>query len=217
MYCNTFIYCDENDSKFRAKKLGVMGGGAVMQPHSRAGCPSPIPLATAPRPPRLSCVGGAVAMVPPAAADPSPLVAAAAAATEVGAAACAAKAPKAAPVKVVWVMVDGLGDVDVRAVDALAGASPRRGEEYDSGGCRRAATPLALARTPALDALACAGLNGLVDPVEPGLACGSDTAHLSMLSYAPSTYYVGRGAFESLGAVRSAPRACLPPSRAPVP
>ena len=30
-----------------------------------------------------------------------------------------------------------------------------------------------------------AGLNGLLDPVEPGLACGSDTAHLSLLGYEP--------------------------------
>ena len=30
-----------------------------------------------------------------------------------------------------------------------------------------------------------AGLNGLLDPVEPGLACGSDTAHLSILGYDP--------------------------------
>lgn len=32
---------------------------------------------------------------------------------------------------------------------------------------------------------AAGGLNGLMDPVEPGLACGSDTAHLSILGYEP--------------------------------
>lgn len=32
---------------------------------------------------------------------------------------------------------------------------------------------------------AAAGWNGLLDPVEPGLACGSDTAHLSILGYNP--------------------------------
>ena len=63
-----------------------------------------------------------------------------------------------------------------------------------------AATPLCLVATPALDAVASGGLNGLCDPVRPGLACGSDTAHLSMLGYAPAQYYRGRGAFESLGA-----------------
>lgn len=34
-------------------------------------------------------------------------------------------------------------------------------------------------------AAAAAGHNGLLDPVEPGLACGSDTAHLSLLGYDP--------------------------------
>lgn len=52
-----------------------------------------------------------------------------------------------------------------------------------------------------------------MDPVEAGLACGSDTAHLSLLGYPPDKqeiylrkslkshvrYYRGRGAFESLG------------------
>ena len=41
---------------------------------------------------------------------------------------------------------------------------------------------------------------GLMDPVEPGLACGSDTAHLSLLGYDPKVWYRGRGAFECLGA-----------------
>ena len=39
-----------------------------------------------------------------------------------------------------------------------------------------------------------------MDPVAPGLACGSDTAHLSLLGYDPRGCYRGRGAFESLGA-----------------
>jgi 2,3-diphosphopglycerate-independent phosphoglycerate mutase len=55
------------------------------------------------------------------------------------------------------------------------------------------------AAMPALDALAKRGINGLVDPVEPGLACGSDTAHMSLLGYAPHEYYRGRGAFETMG------------------
>jgi len=38
-----------------------------------------------------------------------------------------------------------------------------------------------------------------MDPVEAGNACGSDTAHLSILGYDPRKYYRGRGAFESMG------------------
>ena len=82
--------------------------------------------------------------------------------------------------KVAWVLVDGLGDV----------GSPELGGR----------TPLQAARVPALDALAAAGLSGLMDPVAPGVACGSDTAHLSLLGYEPRGLYRGRGAFESLGA-----------------
>lgn len=39
-----------------------------------------------------------------------------------------------------------------------------------------------------------------MDPVEPGLACGSDTAHMSLFGYDPRHLYRGRGAFESMGA-----------------
>ncbi|GMH04288.1 hypothetical protein Nepgr_006127 [Nepenthes gracilis] len=61
-------------------------------------------------------------------------------------------------------------------------------------------SPLQAAQLPNLDAIASAGVNGLMDPVEVGLACGSDTAHLSLLGYDPRVYYRGRGAFESMGA-----------------
>lgn len=82
--------------------------------------------------------------------------------------------------RVAFVLIDGLGDVSI----------PRYGYK----------TPLQVAETPSLDAIAAAGVNGLMDPVEPGLACGSDTAHLSLLGYDPRVYYRGRGAFESMGA-----------------
>ncbi|KAF9624778.1 hypothetical protein IFM89_013859 [Coptis chinensis] len=82
--------------------------------------------------------------------------------------------------RVAFVLIDGLGDVSL----------PRFGYR----------TPLQVAKTPNLDAIASAGVNGLMDPVEAGLACGSDTAHLSLLGYDPRVYYRGRGAFESMGA-----------------
>lgn len=82
--------------------------------------------------------------------------------------------------RVAFVLIDGLGDVSL----------PRF--EYR--------TTLEVANTPNLDAIASAGVNGLMDPVETGLACGSDTAHLSLLGYDPRIYYRGRGAFESMGA-----------------
>lgn len=82
--------------------------------------------------------------------------------------------------RVVLVIIDGLGDVSV----------PSLGDE----------TPLQAAATPCLDALAAAGVSGLLDPVSPGVACGSDTAHLSLLGYDPVGAARGRGAFEALGA-----------------
>ena len=82
--------------------------------------------------------------------------------------------------RVAFVLIDGLGDVSIPSLNFRS--------------------PLQSAMTPNLDAIACAGVNGLMDPVEPGLACGSDTAHLSLLGYNPRIYYRGRGAFESMGA-----------------
>ncbi|CAI0451187.1 unnamed protein product [Linum tenue] len=82
--------------------------------------------------------------------------------------------------RVAFVLIDGIGDVSL----------PRLGYK----------TPLEAACVPNLDAIASAGINGLMDPVEVGLGCGSDTAHLSLLGYDPRVYYRGRGAFESMGA-----------------
>jgi 2,3-bisphosphoglycerate-independent phosphoglycerate mutase len=91
--------------------------------------------------------------------------------------------------KLLIFLIDGLGDVNIPHLDSK--------------------TPLQLAKTPWLDKLAGTtsvyklllyyirklisthvietGLNGLLDPVEPGLACGSDTAHMSILGYDPRT------------------------------
>lgn len=82
--------------------------------------------------------------------------------------------------RIALVLIDGLGDVSI----------PSLGFQ----------SPLQVAATPNLDTIAVSGINGLMDPVEPGLACGSDTAHLSLLGYDPRIYYRGRGAFESMGA-----------------
>jgi 2,3-diphosphopglycerate-independent phosphoglycerate mutase len=85
--------------------------------------------------------------------------------------------------KVIFVLVDGLGDTGV--YDETNGTT---------------LTPLERAHTPTIDSLCSQGLCGLMDPVAPGLACGSDTAHLSILGYDPRLNYHGRGAFESMGA-----------------
>ncbi|OQR86503.1 2,3-bisphosphoglycerate-independent phosphoglycerate mutase [Achlya hypogyna] len=87
---------------------------------------------------------------------------------------------------VVFVLIDGLADC---AIDLSA---------YGAG--HKPQTPLEAASTPAMDAISGAGLSGLMDPVEPGLACGSDTAHMSIFGYDPQRNYRGRGAFEAMGA-----------------
>jgi 2,3-diphosphopglycerate-independent phosphoglycerate mutase len=74
------------------------------------------------------------------------------------------------------------------AIDGNDGTVPRR------------RSPMEVADMPACDAIAYEGVSGLMDPVQPGLACGSDTAHLSMFGYDPRKYYRGRGAFETMGA-----------------
>ncbi|GAB9470221.1 2,3-bisphosphoglycerate-independent phosphoglycerate mutase [Globisporangium polare] len=81
---------------------------------------------------------------------------------------------------VVFVLIDGLADVSLHELGLK--------------------TPLEAARTPAMDAIARGGLTGLLDPVAPGYACGSDTAHMSILGYDPVIHYRGRGSFEAMGA-----------------
>ena len=60
-------------------------------------------------------------------------------------------------------------------------------------------TPLQSAKVPTMDKIANTGINGLHDPVQSGLACGSDTAHMSIFGNNPLHLYNGRGAFEALG------------------
>lgn len=93
--------------------------------------------------------------------------------------------PPTPPCKTLFVLIDGLGDV---TLPSLACPSHPHGR-----------TPLQAAHTPNLDLLAAHGLTGLMDSVEAGQACGSDTAHLSILGYDPLLVYRGRGALESMG------------------
>ena len=77
--------------------------------------------------------------------------------------------------KVLLVVIDGVGD---------------RGER----------TPLSVAEKPNLNKLAEMGVNGIMDPIAPGIRPGSDTGHLSLLGYDPFKYYTGRGPIEAAGA-----------------
>jgi 2,3-bisphosphoglycerate-independent phosphoglycerate mutase len=73
-------------------------------------------------------------------------------------------------------------------LDGLAGfATADRGTELEE------------ADTPNLDALAAAGLTGLLDPVGPGITPGSGPAHLSLFGYDPFDYHLGRGALSAAG------------------
>jgi len=78
-------------------------------------------------------------------------------------------------VKVLLVIIDGLSD-------------------------RGSKTPLSCANTPNLDRLAKMGINGIMDPIAPGIRPGSDTGHLALLGYDPFKYYTGRGPIEAAGA-----------------
>ena len=79
------------------------------------------------------------------------------------------------------VLIDGIADYKIKWAD---------GKEQ---------TTLERAQTPVMDALASQGLIGVHDPVQGSLACGSDTAHMSLFGYDPMKLYQGRGVFESLG------------------
>jgi 2,3-bisphosphoglycerate-independent phosphoglycerate mutase len=61
-------------------------------------------------------------------------------------------------------------------------------------------TPLEVARRENMDTLASKGINGILDPIAPGVRVGSDTTHLALLGYNPYDFYTGRGPFEALGA-----------------
>lgn len=60
-------------------------------------------------------------------------------------------------------------------------------------------TPLESTPKPTLDWFASNGVNGLLDPIAPGVRPGSDTSHLALLGYDPFEVYTGRGPFEAAG------------------
>ena len=84
------------------------------------------------------------------------------------------------PSKLVYVILDGLGDDPVE---------PFGGR-----------TPLEAARTPQLDALAAGGVNGSVTTVGEGIAPESDIAVFAVLGYDPYKHHTGRGPVEAIGA-----------------
>jgi 2,3-bisphosphoglycerate-independent phosphoglycerate mutase len=59
-------------------------------------------------------------------------------------------------------------------------------------------TPLAYAKTPAMDELAAVSEIGTVATIPEGMAPGSDTANLSVMGYNPKQYYTGRSPLEAL-------------------
>jgi 2,3-bisphosphoglycerate-independent phosphoglycerate mutase len=58
-------------------------------------------------------------------------------------------------------------------------------------------TPLEVARTPNIDAIADQGRQGLVRTVPEGFESGSDVATMTLLGYAPQKYHTGRAPLEA--------------------
>ncbi len=80
--------------------------------------------------------------------------------------------------RIVFVIADGLGGLPDR---------------------RHAQTELEASDTPNLDRLASDNTCGLIDPVLPGITCGSGPGHLALFGYDPLEHRVGRGVLSALG------------------
>lgn len=78
-------------------------------------------------------------------------------------------------------MIDGLGDHNHKDLDCIY--------FFNIVNMIIDQTPLQAANIPAMDAIAKTGLCGLHDPVQSGLACGSDTAHMAVFGYNPIKLY----------------------------
>ncbi|WP_414469553.1 2,3-bisphosphoglycerate-independent phosphoglycerate mutase [Methanobacterium sp. ACI-7] len=81
--------------------------------------------------------------------------------------------------KGIIMIIDGMGDRPLKELDYK--------------------TPLEAAKTPNMDRLAEISINGIMDPISPGIRAGSDTSHISILGYDPYEVYTGRGPFEAAG------------------
>jgi len=81
--------------------------------------------------------------------------------------------------KLALVVFDGVGDIAT-----------------ESTGFR---TPLEVAQTPNLDALAKRSAMGRLTPVAPAITPGSGPGHLGLFGYDPLEFEVGRGVIEALG------------------
>jgi 2,3-bisphosphoglycerate-independent phosphoglycerate mutase len=82
--------------------------------------------------------------------------------------------------KLIFVVIDGMGDLPIQALGNK--------------------TPLEAAQTPNMDALAKNGKTGLMYSVRKGVAPESDVAVISLLGYDPFEYSTGRGIIEAVGA-----------------
>lgn len=81
--------------------------------------------------------------------------------------------------KIMMIILDGLGDRPIKEFNMM--------------------TPLEYAETPVMDELSNRGINGIIDPISPGIRPGSAPAHLSLFGYNPYDDNMGRGPFEALG------------------